>query len=401
MAVYAYKAVDLDASSQAGTVVADTARQARDLLRERGLTVTQIDESRRVEGPGLLRRRRGRAAQREVVGFVRELATLLRTGIPLLSALQTLARQHKGHFRAVIQDLIDQVAAGTALAEAMERHETYFDNLCVSIVSVGENTGRLESALGRLAEFKSKAHRLRSRVTTALIYPAVVCVVGLAVCLFLTTYVVPNLLDTLMQSDRPLPAITRAVKAISDFLRNWWWLLGLLVVGLLAGVQFVVRTDWGGLLADRLVLRIPVLGELVRKENTSRIAVVLSALLGSGLEFVEAIRITRRTLRNRVFRGAMDDYEAAILAGADVSAPLEATGVFRPMVVQMLAVGQQSGQLEEMLEQLAEAYDLEVATATQRLTSLLEPLLIVLLAILIAFIAFATILPIVEISNVL
>jgi type II secretory pathway component PulF len=144
-----------------------------------------------------------------------------------------------------------------------------------------------------------------------------------------------------------------------------------------------------------------VIGDLVRKENTSRMAVVLAALLRSGLPFVEAVRITRQTLRNRIFRLAMDDYEAAVTAGRDVAAPLASSGVFSPMVVQMLAIGQEAGQLEDMLQQLADAYDLQVATATQRLAAVLEPFLIVLLAILVGSIAFATILPILEATNVL
>lgn len=401
MPVFDYRAVDTDAADVGGTVIADTARQARDLLRDRGLTITRV---RPVGGPAAVtyrQRRRGRGAQGEVVVFVRELATLLTAGIPLLPALKTLADQHRHRFRAVVQDLADRVAAGVSLAEAMDRHRAYFDELCVSIVRVGQSTGGLDQALGRLAEFKEKAHRLRSRVATALIYPAVVAVVGLAVSLFLMTYVVPNLLATLTQAGRQLPAATRLVKAGSDFLLGWWWLLLAAVAAAALAVKAVLRTERGRTAMDRLVLGIPVIGELARKENTSRMAVVMAGLLGSGLQFVEAVCITRRTIRNRVFRRAMDDYEAAVTAGADVSGPLAAAGVFSPMVVQMLAVGQQSGQMEQMLEQLADAYEKQVAAATQRLTALLEPLLIVLLAIVVGFIAFATILPILEVSNVL
>jgi len=401
MAVFEYSAVDLDASVDAGTVVADTPRQARDILRERGLTITKVRQLADTDRPGFALRRRGRRSGGQVVAFVRELATLLTAGIPLHSSLTTLAEQHRGHFRAVIQHLSDQIAAGCDLADAMARHPTYFDELCVSIVSVGESTGSLEASLGKLAEFKEKAQNLRSGVVTALIYPMIVCVVGLAVAVFLMTNVVPDLLGTLVQAGRELPAITRIVKSMSDFLIGWWWLmLGGLVVTVV-GIRMVLATATGRLAADTLILRIPVVGDLVRKETTSRMAVVLAALLRSGLEFVAAVRITRRTLGNVVFRRALDDYERAVAAGSDVAGPLRRSGVFSPMVVQMLAVGQQAGQLEEMLEQLAASYERQVATATQRMTAMLEPLLIVLLAILIGFIAFATILPILEVSNVL
>ncbi len=400
MAVFEYKAVDLDATSVAGTIIADTPRQARDLLRDRGLTITRVCPPRRPRRIWPLRGR-SKAAEAEAVAFIRELATLLAAGIPLLSALQTLARQHKRNFRAMIQTLADEIAAGLSLAEAMARQGSYFDTPCVSIVRVGENTGELDTALQKLAAFKEKTQSLRNRVTTALLYPAVVCAVGVCVSIFLMTYVVPNLLGTLSQAGKELPAITRTVKAASDFLLGWWWLLLAALVAVVLAVKLALRTEPGRLAADRLVLRIPIIGDLVRKENTSRMAIVMAGLLSSGLQFVEAVQITRQTLRNSVFRRAMEDYEDAVRAGSDIAAPLEAAGVFSPMVVKMLAVAQQAGQLEGMLQQLAEAYDREVSIATQRLTSLLEPLLIVLLAILVGFIAFATILPILEVSDVL
>ncbi len=401
MPVFQYNAAATDGTPSEGTLVADTPRQARDMLRERGLNVALVQSVAKADKRPLLRRRPGHRCQNEVVAFVRELATLLQAGIPLLSALQTLVNQHHRHFRTVVQQLCDQVASGVSLADAMARQDACFDRMCVSIVRVGENTGSLETALKRLADFKEKAHQLRSRVTTALIYPAAVCVVGVAVAIFLMTYVVPNLLSTLTQSGRELPFITRIVKGLSDFLIAWWW--GLLAAGvaLAAGFSALLRTEKGRLAFDRAVLRIPLVGELVRMETTSRMAVVLSSLLHSGLQFVEAIRITRETLASQVFRRAMVDWEAAVTAGREVAAPLAASGVFSPMVVQIVSIGQQAGQLEEMLGQLAEAYDRRVATTTQRLTAVLEPVLIVCLAILVGFIAFATILPILEVSNVL
>jgi len=401
MAVFSYKALGAGAALVRGAVTADTARQARDVLRDQGLTITEIAPVQQGSKVTFRQPRAGRRDQVELVAFVRELATLLTAGIPLLSALHTLAGQHRRRLQAVIQHLAGRVAAGESLAEAMGREPAYFDELAVSVVRVGESTGSLETALKRLADFKEKAMRFRSRVTAALTYPTIVCIMGVAVAAFLMTYVVPSLLNTLVQAGKPLPAITRVVKAASDFLVTWWWaLLGAIGLAVLA-VKAALRSEWGRELADRVILRLPVVGELVRKENTSQIAVVLAALLRSGLQFVGAIRIVRRTIRNRLFRRSLDEYEAAVTAGSDVAGPLAASGVFSPMVVQMLAVGQESGRLEDMLEQLAEAYDQEVSTATVRLMALLEPLLIVALAVLVGFIAFATVLPILEVSNVL
>lgn len=401
MPVFDYTALGSQGSADRGTIMADTPRQARDALRERGLKFVEVTAAAMASRRSFIGRRQGKKDQAQVVKFVRELATLLQAGIPLLNALNTLARQKHKRFRAIVQHLADKVASGVSLADAMAEQDAHFDEMCVSIVRVGENTGQIDSALRRLADFKEKAQQLRNRVTTALTYPAVVCVVGLAVAVFLMTYVVPNLLGTLTQAGKPLPGITRVVKGISDLLLGWWWLLAMAGFAVSVVVGAVLRTERGRLGFDAMVLRIPIVGELIRMENTSRMAVVLGSLLRSGLQFVEAVRITRRTMPNRIFQKALEDYEAAVTAGQDVAGPLEASGVFSPMVVEIVSVGQQAGQLEDMLQQLAESYDKEVATATQRLTAVLEPLLIVLLAVLVGFIAFATILPILEVSNVL
>ncbi len=399
MAVFRYSAVDVDASTVAGTVIADTPRQARDELRGRGLTVAEVAAVGEPSAPDLWERRRGKLAQGEVGAFVRELATLLGAGIPLLAALDTLIRQHRGRFRTVLQGLRDRIASGSSLIEAMGARPAYFDELAQSIVRVGESTGTLETILARLAEFREKAHRLRSRLVTALVYPAVVCLVGAAVATFLMTYVVPQLVGTLEEAGRTLPLATRIVKGASDFVLAWWWaILGAAALAA-AGLKLLRRSARGRLGLDRLVLRLPLVGDVVRKENTSRMAVVLASLLRAGVHFDEAVRITGRTLRSAVFRQTMETYERAIVSGSDIAGPLEASKVFSPLVIQMLVVGQQSGQLEDMLAQLSEAYDQQVATATQRLTAMLEPLLIVLLAVVVGFVAFATILPILEVSD--
>jgi len=399
--VYSYRAVDVDARALAGTVIADTPRQARDDLRGRGLTVAAVEALETRQALSFWARRRGRRGRAEVTAFVRELATLLRAGIPLLQALDVLLKQHRGRFKAVIQTLRDRIASGTALADALGEQPAWFDALAVSIVRVGESTGTLEGALGQLARFQEKAQRLRSRAATALVYPAVVALVGVAVTVFLMTYVVPQLLSALVEAGRPLPAPTRLVKGASDLLLGWWWAILAAAAVVVFAAKAVLRTERGRGTMDRLLLALPLVGDLVRKENTSRMAVVMATLLRSGLVFDEAVRITRQTLRSTVFRRALAEYERAVVAGRDVAGPLEASGVFAPMVVQMLAVGQESGELEGMLEELARGYDEEVQTAAQRLTALLEPVLIIVLAVLVGFIAFATVLPILEVSHVL
>jgi len=401
MAVYSYKAIDADASAVTGEVAADTPRQARDLLRQRGLTVEQIQAREERPMPTFWERRQAGRQAAKTVGFIRDLSTLLTAGIPLLEGLDTLARQHKGAFRAVVLSMREHIAAGGSLADAMARKQAFFDDLCVGITRVGENTGTLDAALGRLADFKEHGQRLRSRVGTALLYPALVAIVGVAVTIFLMTFVVPSLLSTLAESGKELPAITGVVKGVSDFLIGYGWALLAGVVGVAAAVKLLLNTPGGRRRWHQLLLRIPLVGELITKETIARLSVVLAALLRSGVVFVQALEIARRTVRNVVFQEALARCEEAVRAGQDIAVPLERTGVFPPMVVQMLAVGQQTGEVENVLERLARAYEHHVETATQRLTAVLEPALIVILALMVGFVAFATILPILEASNVL
>jgi general secretion pathway protein F len=401
MAVFAYKALDVRYCPTAGTVAADTPRQARDLLRAQGLMVEQVDlQQPRAHRSVLTFTARRRDAAR-VGQFVRQLATLLSVGSPLLEALDTLARQYTGSFRRVLLLLRDRVAAGISLADAMAQQQGVFDELCVNLVRVGEDAGTLETTLQRLATFKERSRQFRGRLATALLYPAIVFVAAIAISLFLMTFVVPNLLAPLLEQGQSLPLPTRIVKGASDLLlaEGPWIALAALV--LIVCFSIAQRTEPVRRVWDRLVLAIPVLGELVRKQAIVRLAVVMSTLLKSGVVFVRAVQIAQRTTSNRVMRTALSRCERAVTAGGDIAAALESTAAFPPLVVHLFALGQQSGRLEEMLAELADTYDAEVATAAQRLAAVLEPVLILMLAGVVLCIVLATMLPILEAGDVL
>jgi type II secretory pathway component PulF len=333
--------------------------------------------------------------------LLQELSTLLTAGIPLLDALDTITRQHKGRFRRSILLLRDHVAAGGSLVEAMGLQPELFDSLALSIVEVGENAGTLDTALARLVEFRRRTAGLKNRVVSALMYPCIVLAVGIAVSVFLMTFVVPNLLRVLLDSGRELPFATVVVKTTSDFIRGWWWAIGLGLAGVIAGTTALLKTDAGCMQWDRLVLRIPLIGEVIRKQAIARMAMVMATLLKSDVGFVRAMQIARGTLGNRVLKQALVACEQAVFAGRDIAVALERTDAFPPLVIQVFSVGQASGQLEDMLENLANDYDSMVDLTLGRLTALLEPIMMILLAIMVGFIAFATILPILEAGDVL
>jgi len=401
MAVFTYKAIDERAARLSGTIAADTPRQARDLLRDRGLVVQDLSDVRRARGSRAprLRRRGLRAGGAHTTGFVRELSVLLGAGVPLTEALATLASQYRGRFGAAVLLLRDRVAAGASLASAMRDQPEAFDELCVSITEVGEDAGTLEHSLERLAEFRERAEHLRGRLGTALIYPAIVFTMSVGAALFLMTFVVPQVLTPLVEQGQALPLPTRVVKGASDFTLEWWWLLLAVALTAAGGFAVFIRSARGRLAWHRFILHIPVVGDLVLKQSVVRLAVVLGTLLKSGVVFVRAVQVAQRATTNLVLRDALARLERAVVAGEDIADALRRTGACPPTVVQLFAVGESSGRLEDMLDRLAVAYDQQVSAQSQRLAAVLEPVLILVLAGLVLLIVLATILPILEAGN--
>jgi general secretion pathway protein F len=401
MPVFAYEAVDSSARDFSGTIAADTPRDARDKLRAQGYRVEALSEkASKATGHRRLLERRGRHAA-QLTAVIRDLATLLGTGINLADALDTLTAQHKGRLQTSLVALRERVTGGSSLSEAMRSEPGLYDELTLQMVSVGENSGTLDQVLDRLADFRERSLMFKDRVTTALIYPAIVVSLAITVSIFLMTVVLPMLLENLIESGHPLPWPTRVLKGMSDVLTaDGFWLL-ILAVGAVAGVVSVARTVWGRRAWHRLLFRLPLLGPLVQKQEISRAAVVISTLMKNGIVFVEAARIAAGTSKNVLLKEALDEIRVRVQAGRDIGDALATTGVFPPLVALIFNVGQQTGKLEEMLDRLAEGYERQVASATARFTAALEPILIVILAVFVGFILFATVLPILEAGNVL
>lgn len=428
MAVFAYQACPASSATVTptvlrGTIAADSPHHARELLRERELDVIAVDPVRRPLGwlSGLrLLRPSGRGYESKVVTFVRELSTLLAVGTPMLQSLDTtlgqdqvkLSKQRTGWFSrrlggrvsgfdAIVLQLRDRVAAGASLSEAMGDHPDVFDLLTLRLIEVGERSGTLDVVLEKLAGFKERSASFRGRLANAMIYPAIVLTMAIIVTLLLMTFVVPNILQPLVQSGRPLPMVTQVVKGLSDLVIGWWWLIGLGVFGGLAVFIALLRSERGQQHWHRWQLNLPGVGPVIRKQETVRVATVIHTMIDSGVAFLPAIEIAERTVRNRVFRSALEDSREAVATGRDIAEVLRETGAFPPTVVQVFALGQASGRLGPMLERLASDYDKQVQQSAQRLTALMEPAMILVLAVLIGFIAFATILPVLEAGHVL
>ena len=332
--------------------------------------------------------------------FTRQLATLIDAGLPLLRGLTVLAKQEKDPvLNRTINSLADAVQGGSTFSESMAQHPRIFNKLYINMVKAGEVGGVLELVLQRLAEFQEKAQKIKNKVVSAMAYPVIVLLIAVLIMLFLLAFIVPKFEQIFkdMLGNKPLPAITQLVIGASAFIKGQWYLLLGGAVG--AGVAFKALSGnpAGRQLLDRLALRLPLFGDLSRKSSISRFSRTLGTLVTSGVPILQALNITRDTAGNAIVAAAVTKVHDAVKEGESIVQPLEASGVFPPMVISMVDVGEETGQLPEMLLKIAEVYDDEVDNAVEGLTSLLEPIMIVMLAVIVGTIVIALFMPLISI----
>ena len=338
--------------------------------------------------------------------FTRQLATLIDAGLPLLKGLSVLAKQEKDPvLKSSINAMADAVQGGSTFSESMGQHPRIFHRLYVSMVKAGEIGGVLELVLTRLAEFQEKAQKLKNKIKSAMTYPVVVLVIALLILVFLLTTIVPKfagIFKDMLGESAELPWLTLKVMGASDFVKNmfvppylWFTMLAVLVIG--GGWWSLNNTEAGRISLDRFKLRLPVFGDIARKGAIARFTRTLGTLVTSGVPILQALNITRETAGNVVLADAITKVHDAVKEGESIVTPLEASGVFPPMVISMVDVGEETGQLPEMLLKVAEVYDDEVDNAVESLTALLEPIMIVLLAFIVGTIVIALFLPLIKI----
>ena len=406
MPVYDYKGLTATGSSKTGIIDADSPREARIKLRNQNLLVTEIKQRAAAvkkdrSKEKILDFSRAAKGRDEIPMYTRQLATLLRAGIPLAQAMSALIEQcQTSDLEAAFRDIREKLTQGHGFAESLAYHPHYFQDLYVNMVKAGEASGRLDNVLHRLADYLQKQAQIKNRVTAALAYPIVMIMVGIVIVIILMTFVVPKVLEVVKRSGQEIPGPTRALKWMSDFLASYWLFMLLAVVAMMILHRVLMRGEEYRYKVDKAKLKIPVLGELFRKSAVSRFAVSMSTLLKSGVPVLDALRIVKDIVNNQVLRRTLDHVQKRIVEGTDISTPIKKSGVFPPVVGYMIAVGEQSGELEGMLEQVAAAYDEEIEVQTQKVTSLMEPLIIVGMAVVVGFIVISVMLPILKMSSI-
>ena len=337
---------------------------------------------------------------RDIVIFTRQFATMINSGLPLVQSLDILAEQTENdRLRKIIQDVLYDVESGHTLADAMGKHPKVFTELFVNMVAAGEAGGILDTILLRLATFLEKNDALVRKIKGAMIYPAVIfSVAGMAVVILLL-FVIPTFQQMFDAAGIPLPLPTRVVIGMSAFLQGYWWALGAGIVAFIFLLRYTYGTDAGQLAIDRLLLSFPILGDLQRKAAVARFTRTLGTLVSSGVSILEGLEITAKTAGNRVIHDAVMGSRASIAGGETISGPLKESGVFPPMVVQMINVGEQTGGLDEMLTKITDFYDEEVDASVEALLAAMEPIMIVVLGVVVGGMIVAMYLPIFDMIN--
>jgi type IV pilus assembly protein PilC len=395
MPVFQYTARNASGQVKNASIDAPSRGEAVNRLRRQRLTVVKVEEVRAAaKGAG------GKIAMRDVVIFTRQFSTMVNAGLPLVQALDILARQSENPaLAAAVRAVVSDVEQGNTVADAMRKQPKAFNDLYTNMVAAGEMGGILDVILNRLAVFMEKNDALVRKVKGAMIYPTVIlCVAALCVVVLLWR-VIPVFSAMFASVGMELPLPTQVVIGLSTFLNQYWWMLLLGGAGTVVALRRYYATSSGQLVIDALLLKVPVLGDVLRKSAVSRFTRTLGTLVSSGVSILDGLEITARTAGNRVVEDAVMQSRASIAGGDTIAGPLDKSGVFPPMVISMINVGEQTGGLDEMLSKIADFYDDEVDAAVSGLLSLLEPIMIVFLGVVVGGMIVAMYLPIFDMVN--
>ncbi|MBI5835650.1 MAG: type II secretion system F family protein [Candidatus Eisenbacteria bacterium] len=399
MPTYLWKGRTVSGDAQGGELTYESQEEALAYLRKKRILITSLTEKPRnirIKMPG-----KGSVTVKELAIFTRQFATMIGAGLPLVQCLDILSKQtENAGFRAVITDVMHDVEAGSTLGDALNKHKRVFDDLFVNMVHAGEAGGVLDEILMRLATYIEKANALIRKVKGALTYPAVVLTVALGATIFMLMFIIPTFAKLFIDFGGELPLPTKIVMGASNFLRGYWWTLLIGAIGSAIAFKRYYATEAGHIMIDRLSLKMPVLGDVILKGGVARFTRTLGTLIASGVPILTGLEITARTAGNKILQMAIEATRTSIREGETIAAPLRASGVFPPMVVQMIAVGEQTGALDQMLNKIATFYEEEVDAAVETLTSVIEPVMIVIMGTIVGGMLVAMYLPMFKLINV-
>lgn len=402
MANFKYTAKDNSGNTVSGLFEAPDRSQAVDMLRKKGLIIVSVNEALPKFSISLILFKGKKVKIDDLVVFSRQLATMVDAGIPLVGALDILGEQIENKaFGSIILKIRNDIETGSSLSDALSRHKKVFSTLFVSMVRAGESSGMLDVILDRLAAYLEKTSALQKRVSSALIYPAVVSSMAIGITLLLLLKVIPIFKDIFAGFGSALPTPTLVLIAISDNLRKYFLLIVIIIAAIASFFARYIKTEKGRFFFDSLLLKLPVFGVLFQKVAISKFTRTLSTLIKSGVPILNSLEIVGKTAGNKAIELAVETVRTNVREGESIADPLARSKLFPPMVVRMISVGEQSGQLEKMLSKIADFYDEQVDAAVSGLTSLIEPLIIAFLGVVIGTVVICMFLPIFKVATIM
>lgn len=398
---YRYKGMDSSGKVIEGVFNANSKEEAIRLIREKGHSPIKIEineaKSKDIKEYTLFR---PRVKIKDISVFCKQLYTMLNAGMPLTNCLDVLAVQTENKtLKNSIKEISSEVQTGSILSEAMRNHKNIFPNLLITMVQAGEMTGNLDSVLARMSEHYEKENKINSKIKGAMVYPAILSIAAVGVVIFLLTFIMPTFIGMFSSSGVELPLPTRILMSISDALSNFWYIFALIFGGIAFLVARFVKTKDGKRFFDKLVYRIPVVGQSMVKISTSRYTRTLSTLLGSGIPIVDAMEASASVTGNMMVIDGMENVIDEVKKGTNISYLLQKMNYFPPMMISMIGIGEESGALEDMLGKTADYYDEELEASIQKMLSMLEPLLILFMGVIIGFIVIAMMLPLFDLTQ--
>lgn len=403
MPTFRYSARNSAGDSITGTLSASSQAEALAQLRGQDLTVISLrEELRRREFTLFGGARRPRVSTEDMVIFTRQLATMIGAGIPLLEALEILAEQVENRgFSACISQCVEKVRAGSDLSAALADFPSVFPNIYVNMIRAGEASGQLDEILNRLAEYQESTARLKREIKSAMTYPTISLTLIIFIAMFLMLFIVPKFKEIYDGLDVPIPKLTQFMMNTAMMMRTHFWQGFLGVVAVVVGLVLYTRTEFGGRQLDWLKLQLPIFGPLFRKVALSRFSRTFATLIRSGVPILGALEIVAGTAGNRIVAEAVQNARESVRQGESLAQPLSESPVFPPMVTRMIAIGERSGALEQLLMKISQFYDEQVQATVESLTSLIEPIMIALMGIIVGSIVLSVFLPIFKLQQIL
>ena len=400
MAAFEYKALDHKGKQKKGVIEADSARQVRQQLREKGLAPLEVEMSNEKQGKSASGGSRRRLSVKELALLTRQIATLIQSGIPIEETLSAVASQsEKTNVRSMLLAVRAKVLEGYTLADSLAEFPSAFPTLYRSTVAAGEHAGHLDLVLNRLADYTEARQQARQKIQLAAIYPVILCFVAISIVVFLLTYVVPDIIEVFVNNGQELPSLTQGLLAVSDFLGQWGLAIAVVLVAAGAVFKFMLKKDGFRFAYHKRLLHMPFIQKISRGANTSQFASTLSILNSSGVPLVDAMRISSEVLTNDCLKASLAEAAQKVSEGANLHNSLEQTGYFPPMMIHMIASGESSGELDEMLERTASHQESDLQGLIETIVGLFEPLMLLFMGGVVLVIVLAIMLPILNMSN--